>query len=95
MKNIYNTTIDSKSFIGKVPVLLCFWSTCCRTSAAQVEAYSKIYNEYKDSGFTMIAIATDDEKTVAKVKPYCMSKHFNFEVLYDTDRETARTLLCL
>lgn len=90
LKNIYNTTIDSKNFIGKVPVLLCFWSSCCRTSVAQIEAYSEIYNKYKARGFAMLAIATDDEKTVAKVKPYSMSKHFKFEVLYDTDGEIAR-----
>ncbi len=90
LKNIYNTMFDSKNFIGKVPVLLCFWSTCCRTSVAQVEAYSEIYNEYQDLGFIMLAIATDDEKTVAKVKPFSKSKQFNFEVLYDTDGATAR-----
>jgi len=38
----------------------------------------------------MFAIATDDEKTVAKVKPLVKSKKFKFPVLYDTDRNVAR-----
>jgi peroxiredoxin len=38
----------------------------------------------------MLAISTDDEKTVAKVKPFVKSKNFNFEVLYDTDGAVAR-----
>jgi cytochrome c biogenesis protein CcmG/thiol:disulfide interchange protein DsbE len=38
----------------------------------------------------MLAIATDDEKTVAKVKPYIQSKDYKFPVLYDTDGAVSR-----
>ncbi|MGB5530901.1 MAG: TlpA disulfide reductase family protein, partial [Ignavibacteriaceae bacterium] len=36
------------------------------------------------------AIATDDEKTVAKVKPLVKIKKYNFPVLYDTEGTVAR-----
>jgi cytochrome c biogenesis protein CcmG, thiol:disulfide interchange protein DsbE len=38
----------------------------------------------------LLAIATDDEKTVAKVKPYVKSKQYKFLVLYDTDGNVSR-----
>jgi peroxiredoxin len=77
-------------FIDKGPVLLCFWSSCCKSAVAQVEAFSALYEKYNEEGFVMLAIATDDEKTVAKVKPYIQSKDYKFPVLYDTDGAVAR-----
>ena len=52
--------------------------------------FNKIYKEYKDLGFTILAISTDSEKSVAKVKPYIKSKGYNFPVLLDTNNEVAR-----
>jgi len=77
-------------FIGKGPILLCFRSSCCKSAVAQLEAFSGLFTEYSDSGFTLLAIAVDEENTVAKVKPYAKSKKFNFPVLYDTDGNVSR-----
>lgn len=85
LENLDREIVELSDFIGKGPVLLCFWSSCCKSAVAQVEAFSELYERYKDQGFTVLAIATDDEKTVAKVKPVAKSKKFNFPVLYDTD----------
>lgn len=52
--------------------------------------YNKMYEEFKDSGFVMLAISTDNEKTIAKVKPYIKSKDYKFPVLLDTNSEVAR-----
>ncbi len=90
LENIDREIIELKNFIGSGPVLLCFWSSCCKSAVMQVEAFSSLYEEYKDEGFLMLAIATDDEKTVAKVKPYVKSKDYKFPVLYDTDGSVAR-----
>jgi len=90
LENIDREIIEIKNFIGSGPVLLCFWSSCCKSAVRQVEAFSSLYEEYKDEGFLMLAIATDDEKTVAKVKPYVKSKDYKFPVLYDTDGSVAR-----
>jgi len=37
-----------------------------------------------------LAISTDSERTVAKVKPYVKSKNYDFPVLYDTSGDVAR-----
>jgi peroxiredoxin len=79
-----------KNFIGKGPILLCFWSSCCKSAVSQIEAFSDLYNDYEARVFTLLAIATDDEKTVAKVKPYVKSKQYKFQVLYDTAQEVSR-----
>ena len=49
-----------------------------------------LYKEYKDQGFKMFAISTDDENSVAKVKPLVKSKGYNFPVLLDTNSDAVR-----
>jgi cytochrome c biogenesis protein CcmG/thiol:disulfide interchange protein DsbE len=91
LENLDREIIDLNDFIGKGPILLCFWSSCCKSAVMQIEAFTSLYEKYKDEHFVMLAIATDDEKTVAKVKPYVKSRNFKFPVLYDTDGNVART----
>jgi len=91
LENLDSEIIELKNFIGKGPILLCFWSSCCKSAVSQIEAFSDLYNDYEARGFTLLTIATDDEKIVAKVKPYVKSKQYKFPVLYDTDGNISRT----
>jgi len=90
LENLDREVIELNDFVGKGPVLLCFWSSCCKSAVMQVEAFSSLYEKYKDKDFVILAIATDDEKTVAKVKPFVMIKKYSFPVLYDTEGTVAR-----
>ncbi|MFN3872412.1 MAG: peroxiredoxin family protein [Ignavibacterium sp.] len=75
---------------GKGPVLLSFWATWCKPCMEEMSELNKIYEEFKDKGFTLLAISTDNEKTIAKVKPLVKSKGFNFTVLLDKNSDVAR-----
>jgi len=91
LENIDREIIELNNYIGTGPVLLCFWSSCCKSAVTQVEEFAILYERHNEEGFVMLAIATDDEKTVAKVKPYAKSKNYEFPVLYDTEGNVART----
>lgn len=82
--------IELKSYIGNGPILICFWSSCCKSAVAQIDAFLGLFDKYKSDGFSMIAIATDSEKTVAKVKPFAKIKGYKFPVLYDTEGSVSR-----
>jgi peroxiredoxin len=90
LENLDREIIELNDFIGTGPILICFWSSCCKSAVAQVEAFSVLYEKYKEDGFIILAVATDDEKTVSKVKPYAKSKNYEFPVLYDTEGNVAR-----
>lgn len=90
LENIDSEIVELNEFIGTRPILLCFWSSCCKSAVDQVEAFSPLFNKYRDSGFIMLAIATDTEKTIAKVKPFTKIKGYKFPVLYDADRSVSR-----
>lgn len=90
LENLDREIVEFKNYLGTGPVLLCFWSSCCKSAIEQLEAFSTLYDKYKDKNFVLLAIATDDEKTIAKVKPLVKIKKYNFPVLYDTEGKVSR-----
>jgi len=90
LENLNGEYVELKDLLEEGPLLISFWATWCKPCVEELSEYKKIYNDYKSQGFNMIAISTDDEKTVAKVKPFVKSKNYNFPVLLDTNSETAR-----
>ncbi|HEY7751064.1 MAG TPA: TlpA disulfide reductase family protein, partial [Ignavibacteriaceae bacterium] len=74
LEDLDGNTVELNSEIGSGPVLLSFWATWCKPCLEELTEFKKIYNDYKSNGFKMFAISTDDERTVAKVKPFVKSK---------------------
>jgi cytochrome c biogenesis protein CcmG/thiol:disulfide interchange protein DsbE len=89
-ENLDGDIFELNAEIGEGPILLSFWATWCKPCIDELNEYKKIYDEYKSKGFKMFAISTDDERTVAKVKPFVKSKNFKFPVLLDTNSDIAR-----
>lgn len=88
--NLNGKYVELNKETGNGPILLSFWATWCKPCLEEMAEFNKIYNEYKDKGFSILAISTDSEKSVAKVKPYIKSKGYGFPVLLDTNNEVAR-----
>jgi len=88
--NLDGKYVELNNETGNGPVLLSFWATWCKPCLEEMVEFNKIYEQYKDKGFSLLAISTDTEKSVAKVKPYIKSKGYNFPVLLDTNSEAAR-----
>jgi cytochrome c biogenesis protein CcmG, thiol:disulfide interchange protein DsbE len=90
LEDLEGKKVQLKSYLGKGPVLLSFWATWCKPCQEELPEYQKLYNEYKDKGFQMIAISIDNEKTVAKVKPFAKSRNYKFTILLDSNSDAAR-----
>ena len=79
-----------QDLMGDGPVVISFWATWCRPCLEELGELQKIIVEYEGRGVTMLAISTDSQKSVAKVKPLVASKGYAFRVLLDTNSDVAR-----
>ena len=87
LENLDGDFVELNQEIGDGPLLLSFWATWCKPCLEELIEFQKLYDDYKEKGFKMLAISNDSERTVAKVKPYVKSKSYNFPVLFDTNSD--------
>ena len=90
VENLEGDIVELEAELGDGPILLSFWATWCKPCIEELGEFKKIYKEFKDRGFKMYAISTDDERTVAKVKPLVKTKNYDFPILLDTNSDVAR-----
>ncbi|MBF0329210.1 MAG: TlpA family protein disulfide reductase [Nitrospirae bacterium] len=82
-----NTNLDE--FKGKV-VLLEFFATWCYPCEIAVADLQRIYNKYKDKGFTVVAISEDEGSGAAvAVKKFVNNLRISYPVFIDDGKGSA------
>jgi peroxiredoxin len=84
LKTLSGESIRLSSLRGKV-VLIDFWSTICDPCLKEMPELVRLYEERKDKGFVVLAIATDGPETVANVSTVAKERNMVFPVLLDTE----------
>jgi peroxiredoxin len=78
---------------GKV-VFLNFWATWCRPCREEIPAMERLYQRYRDKGFTVIAISVDSD--IVAVRPFINQNQVTFPIGHDPkmslDRYEVRAL---
>jgi len=69
--------VDMESYKGKV-VLINFWTTWCPGCRNEMPELIKLQQEFESKGFTVVAIAVDDEGEES-VKTYVQTEQFNVD----------------
>ena len=90
LENIKGKSVSLQNYLNEGPVLICFWATWCKPCADELKQYLKIYKKFSPQGLKMIAISNDNERSLAKVKPYVKRKKLSCEVLFDPNRKVAK-----
>jgi len=84
--------VDGKTYrlqelLEQGPVLLDFWTTWCKPCMQELPHLQKLWEAHKGQGFTVLGVASDDQRTAAGIKPLVQSKGLKFPVVTDGDRK--------
>ncbi|MFB3909915.1 MAG: peroxiredoxin family protein [Candidatus Eisenbacteria bacterium] len=86
-KNLQGEAVSLSEALKKGPVLIDFWTTWCKPCQIELPELDRLHREFQDKGFQVFAIAQDDPKTIAKVKPLVDQKDWKMTVLVDPERK--------
>ncbi|HEY5730815.1 MAG TPA: TlpA disulfide reductase family protein [Anaerolineales bacterium] len=64
-------------------VLVNLWATWCPPCRAEMPAIEKVYNEYKDQGFVVLAVNMTYQDTFSNIAPFIDEYGLTFPILLD------------
>jgi cytochrome c biogenesis protein CcmG/thiol:disulfide interchange protein DsbE len=83
VKDMHGRDVRMSDYKGKV-ILLNFWATWCGPCKHEIPGFVELYNAYKDKGFVVIGISTDD--TPEQLKKFAQQMKMTYPVLVGSDR---------
>jgi len=82
LPDLYGNQVSLADFRGKI-VFLNFWASWCLPCRAEMPSMEKLYNKFKNSDFTILAVNLGESKD--QVKAFKESYSVNFPILLDAD----------
>ena len=71
-------------------VLVNLWATWCPPCRAEMQSIEKVYQEYKDHGFTVLAVNMTYQDDPLAVLPFVNEQGLNFPVVLEETGEMAK-----
>ncbi len=84
-------TVRLSDHLGKGVLLIDFWAIYCKPCLRELPHIQKIYDEFKDRGFQVLAINVDPGANLSRVKSYIKSRKYTFPILHDQDSKVLET----
>lgn len=70
-------------------VLVNIWATWCPPCKAEMPAIQKMYDEYKDKGFTVLGVNSTSEDNPLAIAPFTQQYSLTFPILLDETGDVA------
>lgn len=72
------------------PVLVNLWATWCPPCRAEMQTLETVYNDYKDQGFTVLAVNMTSQDDPELIIPFVSERGLTYPILLDETGEVAR-----
>lgn len=66
------------------PVLVSLWASWCPPCKAEMPAFEKVYRQYADQGFTVLAVNASNQDNLADAQAFVKANGLTFPILLDT-----------
>ena len=83
VKDMHGKDVRLADYRGKV-ILLNFWATWCGPCKVEIPGFVELYNAYKDRGFVVLGISTDDSPE--QLRKFSRDMRITYPVLVGSDR---------
>lgn len=83
VKDMNGRDVKFADFKGKV-ILLNFWATWCGPCKVEIPGFVQLYNGYKDKGFVVLGVSTDDSPE--QLRKFSRDMKITYPVLVGSDR---------
>jgi len=90
LQNTTGETIKLSDLHGQA-VLVNLWATWCPPCRAEMQSIEKIYNEYKDQGFVVLAVNMTYQDARSDIAPFVKEQGLTFPILLDETGGMANT----
>ena len=88
LKTPTGEAIKLKDLRGQA-VLVNLWATWCLPCRAEMQSIEKVYQEYKDRGFTVLAVNMTYQDNPLEVSPFVKEQGLTFHILLDETGQMA------
>ena len=82
LKDVTNKKVNLKDYRGKV-VMLNFWATWCGPCREEMPSMEKLYKQFKEKGFVIIAVASGED--INSVNKFIKQYNLTFPALIDSE----------
>ena len=89
LKTLEGETIQLSDLRGQ-PVLVNLWATWCPPCRAEMQTLETVYNDYKDQGFTVLAVNMTSQDDPHAVLPFVTERGLTYPILLDDKGEIAK-----
>ncbi len=86
LKSILGDNLRLSEYRGQV-VLINFWASWCGPCRQEMPELEKVYQEYKDIGFTVFGVNVDNDKS--KGLEAAAMANVSFPILFDSDKKVS------
>jgi cytochrome c biogenesis protein CcmG/thiol:disulfide interchange protein DsbE len=72
------------------PVLVSLWASWCPPCKAEMPAFEKVYRQYADQGFTILAVNASNQDSLADVQAFVQTNHLTYPILMDSQGQVSQ-----
>ncbi len=95
VKTVNGDEVNFKDYLGKGPLLVNFWALWCEPCKQEMKALKVLSDKFKSEGVNMVAVNTDQVRSVGKVRAWVATQKLDFPVLLDPDGDIARDIFSM